>query len=69
MGRTLYWISILPIEDVDEGTDRWAMRHGLVSLTPLRLDLTDPDALQAARSRTPLSEATGASLEPGGADR
>jgi len=25
----------------DEGSDRWAIEHGWVSLTPMRLDLTD----------------------------
>ena len=54
LGRKLYWISVRPVEEVDEGTDRWAIRHGLVSMTPLRLDLTDVAALDAARSRHPL---------------
>lgn len=54
MGRKLYWISVQPIEEVDEGTDRWALRQGFVSLTPLRLDLTDTEALNVARSRRPL---------------
>jgi 5'-nucleotidase len=54
MGRKLYWISVRPIEEVDEGTDRWAIRHGLVSMTPLRLDLTDEGALEAAMARHPV---------------
>jgi 5'-nucleotidase len=45
LGRKHYWLTVRPIEDVEEGTDRWAMRHGLVSLTPLRLDLTDGELL------------------------
>jgi 5'-nucleotidase len=57
MGRKLFWLSVRPIEEVDEGTDRWAVRHGLVSLTPLRVDLTDAEALEAAMKRHPLSEA------------
>jgi len=56
MGRKLFWLSVRPIEEVDEGTDRWAVRQGLVSLTPLRLDLTDVEALTAARKRHPLPE-------------
>lgn len=56
MGRKLFWLSVRPIEEVDEGTDRWAVRHGLVSLTPLRLDLTDVKALVAARERHPLPD-------------
>jgi 5'-nucleotidase len=51
MGRKLFWLSVRPIEQVEEGTDLWAVRHGLVSMTPLRLDLTDGDALSAARER------------------
>jgi 5'-nucleotidase len=57
MGRKLFWLSVRPIEEVDEGTDRWAVRRGLVSLTPLRVDLTDAEALEAAMKRYPLSEA------------
>ena len=54
MGRRHFWLTVTPIEEVEEGTDRWAMRHDLVSLTPLRLDLTDHDALSAVRRRHPL---------------
>jgi 5'-nucleotidase len=48
MGRGLYWVTVRPIEEVEEGTDRWAVQHGLTSITPLRLDLTDAEALQEA---------------------
>jgi 5'-nucleotidase len=51
LGRTLQWISVRPIADVEEGTDRWAVREGLVSITPLRLDLTDHAALRAIERR------------------
>lgn len=44
MGRKHYWLTVGRIDTIEEGTDRWAMKHDLVSLTPLRLDLTD-DAL------------------------
>lgn len=53
MGRSLYWFTVIPLEAVDEGTDRWAMQHGDVSMTPLRLDLTDETALQSALQRAP----------------
>ncbi len=46
MGRTHFWFTAVPIEGLEEGTDRWAISRGLVSLTPLRLDLTDHEALQ-----------------------
>jgi 5'-nucleotidase len=53
MGRKLFWLSVRPVEEVEEGTDRWALRHGYVSLTPLRIDLTDQEALEAAQRRMP----------------
>lgn len=51
MGREHYWFTVTPIEEVEEGTDRWAMRHGYVSMMPLRLDLTDEDQLARALSK------------------
>ena len=48
MGRELYWFTVVPIEEPGEGTDLWAVAHDLVSLTPLRLDLTDHAALASA---------------------
>lgn len=45
MGRKHYGLAIRPIEEVEEGTDRWAVRQGLVSMTPLRVDLTDEEVL------------------------
>jgi 5'-nucleotidase len=57
MGRKNYWLTIEPIEDVEQGTDRWAVRHQYVSLTPLRLDLTDEDALQEAVAHQPTKAA------------
>ncbi|MEO7986389.1 MAG: 5'/3'-nucleotidase SurE [Gemmatimonadales bacterium] len=41
MGRKHFWLTVRPIEETEEGTDRWAAKEGWVSLTPLRLDLTD----------------------------
>jgi 5'-nucleotidase len=49
MGRTLYWYTVVPIESTEEGSDRWAFEQGYVSMTPLRLDLTDEDALERVR--------------------
>jgi 5'-nucleotidase len=51
MGRQHFWYTVVPVTEVEEGTDRWALGRGYVSVTPLRLDLTDDDALQQARSR------------------
>jgi 5'-nucleotidase len=49
MGRTHYWFTVVPVEATEEGTDRWAIERQYVSMTPLRLDLTDHDKLLAAR--------------------
>jgi 5'-nucleotidase len=46
---------VRPLEELEEGTDRWAMRNGLVSLTPLHLDLTDHAGLTEAQTRHPLT--------------
>jgi 5'-nucleotidase len=45
MGRRHYWFTVAPLERHREGTDLWAVEHGYVSLTPLRLDLTNYDEL------------------------
>jgi 5'-nucleotidase len=63
-GRPYYWLTVRPIDHVDQGTDRWAVRHHLVSITPLRLDLTDHEALAAARQRRPLSGPAEATTGP-----
>jgi 5'-nucleotidase len=52
MGRTHYWLSVRRIEELEEGTDRHAMRNGYVSITPLRLDLTDEAALGLANGES-----------------
>jgi 5'-nucleotidase len=28
MGRQLYWFTVVPMEETEEGTDRWAVEHG-----------------------------------------
>jgi 5'-nucleotidase len=52
MGRMRYWFTVFPIEETEEGTDRWAVDHGFVSMTPLRLDLTDHEALRGELARS-----------------
>lgn len=54
MGRKIFWFTVTPIEETEEGTDRWAMDHGYVSITPLRLDLTDHQQLTQLEIRKPL---------------
>ena len=45
-GDTMYWIGAAgPILDEAEGTDFHATAHGHVSITPLKVDLTDHDRL------------------------
>lgn len=46
MGRKHYWFAAIPLTEPDKGSDRWAVENGLVSLTPLRLDLTDHQWLE-----------------------
>ena len=53
MGRKHFWFTVRPIEHEEEGTDRWAMRHGFISITPLRLDLTDESELKRVTSPGP----------------
>jgi 5'-nucleotidase len=45
VGRKHYWLSAIPLTNPDENSDRWAIDQGLVSLTPLRLSLTDDEWL------------------------
>lgn len=45
LGRSHYWFTVKPVQGTEEGTDRWAVEQGMVSITPLRLDLTDRESL------------------------
>lgn len=54
MGRKHFWFSVVPIEGTEEGTDRWAVEQGYVSMTPLSVDLTSEKDLAAALTRQPL---------------
>lgn len=49
-GRKHYWITVSPLAPAEKGTDRWAVENNLVSITPLRLDLTNEDELLANKS-------------------
>jgi 5'-nucleotidase len=55
MGREHYWFTVVPLERHREGTDLWAFEHNYVSLTPLRLDLTDYAELERASAASDLS--------------
>ena len=45
MGRKHYWFTAVPLTEPDEDSDRWALENNHVSMTPLRLNLTDDDWL------------------------
>jgi 5'-nucleotidase len=46
MGRKIFWSTVIPLEAAEEFTDRWAVENGKVSITPLRLDLTNEKELE-----------------------
>jgi 5'-nucleotidase len=50
-GREIFWFTPRPLEAAEPGTDRWAIEHDLVSVTPLALDFTDHDALRTFTDR------------------
>ena len=54
MGRKHYWFTVTPLEPAEEGTDRWAIENGFVSITPLRLDLTNEEELKKALQFQPI---------------
>jgi 5'-nucleotidase len=56
MGRTLYWSTVVAIEETEPGTDRWAVQNDFVSMTPLRLDITDEKMLADATTRHPVEQ-------------
>ncbi len=58
MGRQHFWFTVVPMEPAEEGTDRWAVENGCVSITPLRLDLTDHEQLAQVAERRPLDQIT-----------
>ena len=51
MKRPIYWFTIKAIEGEEKGTDRWAFQHHWISITPLRLDLTDENQLARSLAR------------------
>ena len=55
LGRMHFWFTVIPLEETEEDTDRWAVEKGYVSLTPLRLDLTNDAELEELRRRHPLT--------------
>jgi 5'-nucleotidase len=60
--RPIYWFTVVPLNEAEEGTDRWAVLHDFVSMTPLRLDLTNEQALAHALQEHPADQAQPARL-------
>jgi 5'-nucleotidase len=58
MGRQHFWFTVVPLERHREGTDLWAIDEGYVSLTPLRLDLTDYEELERVTEAIPWTESS-----------
>jgi 5'-nucleotidase len=52
MGRKNFWISVRSLEPAEEYSDRWAIEQNFVSITPLRLDLTDESRLKEKIAQT-----------------
>lgn len=50
-GRKHYWFSAIPLAEPEENSDRWAVERGYVSLTPVRLNLTDEAWLEKEQLR------------------
>jgi 5'-nucleotidase len=48
-GRKHFWFGAIPLTDPEVGSDRWAVENNYVSMTPLRLDLTEEKWLQKLR--------------------
>ncbi|MGE5414247.1 MAG: 5'/3'-nucleotidase SurE [Syntrophomonadaceae bacterium] len=67
-GRPLYWFTVAAVQGAEKGTDRWAIERGWVSLTPLRLDLTDEARLERLRAMHALDDAAAAVLGPDAPD-
>ncbi|SEJ32584.1 5'-nucleotidase /3'-nucleotidase /exopolyphosphatase [Dyadobacter koreensis] len=55
MGRKSYWFTVVPLEAAEEGSDRWAIENDFVSITPLRLDLTNEAELVKAQLKYPIA--------------
>jgi 5'-nucleotidase len=50
MGRQHFWFTVVPLSEPEQGTDRWAIERCEISITPLRLDLTNNAELGRLRN-------------------
>lgn len=53
LGRKHYWFNVKSLAPAEEGTDRWAVENGLISITPLTLDLTNHRYLENIQKIVP----------------
>lgn len=45
-GKTYYWLAGEVIEEGEvEGADAWCMKHKIISITPIKFDMTDTDKI------------------------
>ncbi|MCX7827687.1 MAG: 5'/3'-nucleotidase SurE [Thermanaerothrix sp.] len=49
-GRDCYWMGGVPEDHMEEGTDVWAVANGYASITPVHMDMTHYDTLEAMRA-------------------
>lgn len=45
-GKDCYWIGGFPEDELEEGTDVWAVSRGFASVTPVHMDMTHFDSLR-----------------------
>jgi 5'-nucleotidase len=50
-GKEHFWFTVTPLKETEEDTDRWAFEKGWVSITPLRLNLTDEKSLERVQEK------------------
>lgn len=55
-GREIFWFTVVPIVETEPDSDIWALERDLISITPLRLNLTDEPTLEHLRDRHPLGD-------------
>ncbi len=50
-GHDVYWLGPPGKEqDADEGTDFYAIEHGMVSITPMQVDLTAHESINSVQA-------------------
>jgi len=57
VGREIFWFTVVRVEEYESDTDIWAIENNYISITPLRLNLTDEPELEHLRARHPFDRA------------